>query len=54
MNFNVNKEARKVAELLKSSKEMRRLLWGVVLAIPGTALIWKAADFIGAIAALAR
>ncbi|HHK5576996.1 TPA: hypothetical protein ACQUH6_001805 [Neisseria polysaccharea] len=49
MDFNVNTEARKVAELLEKSKVMRRLAWGLILMIPTTALIWKLADILTAL-----
>ena len=49
MDFNVNAEARKVAELLEKSKVMRRLAWGLMLMTPATALIWKLADILTAL-----
>jgi len=52
MNFNVNKEARKVAELLEKSPALRRLAWGAVLSVPATAVVWKLADIITALAGL--
>lgn len=39
-------------ELLGRSAALRRLAWGVVLAMPLTAAVWKAADIVRAIAAV--
>lgn len=54
MDFNVNEEARKVAELLEKSKSLRRLAWGVVVLTPVTALIWKLADILAAISQMLK
>jgi len=50
MNFNLNVEARKVAELLDRSRALRRLAWGVVVVLPVTAVAWKAAEIVRALA----
>ncbi|MDN7790442.1 hypothetical protein QZM66_23030 [Burkholderia contaminans] len=50
MNFNLNVEARKVAELLDRSRALRRLAWGVVVVLPVTAVVWKAAEIVRALA----
>ena len=54
MDFNVNEEARKVAELLEKSKALRGLAWGVVMLTPATALIWKLADILAAVAQMLK
>lgn len=41
MNFNLNKETRKVVKILSKSKSLRLLAWGILCCIPLTALTWK-------------
>jgi hypothetical protein len=50
MDFKLNVEAGKVAELLERSRALRLLAWGLVLSTPATALIWKVADIVRALA----
>ena len=54
MNFNVNIEGKKVAKILDRSPNLRRLLWGAMLSVPLTALVWKAADILNAVAGLLK
>lgn len=45
MNFNLNRDAFKMAELLDSSPRLRRLVWGVI----AVAFVWVMPPLITAI-----
>ena len=47
MKFSVNIKGKKVLEILDNSSSLRRLLWGALISIPVTALIWKLPDILG-------
>ncbi|EET44756.1 hypothetical protein NEISICOT_01419 [Neisseria sicca ATCC 29256] len=41
MKFSINKEIRKMLELIDKSARARRFMWAALAAVPLTVLLWK-------------
>ncbi|MEX3556627.1 MAG: hypothetical protein VB131_08950 [Burkholderia gladioli] len=50
VKFSASKEVVKMIEALQRSPAVRPIAWGLVVVIPLTAAVWKAADIVRAIA----